>query len=218
MDNGTDTIRDDQRRRDRRNYKLSRTRNYDPRMSFTVRSVSDRDSERGNSFVRNNGLNKSNPIYKLEGVLRKCYQDMQSQPDMYGIMRRDPKKEANPLLCNLKTPKAIQDATEALIQILNDMFNKIPDQLRECSTIPGIGSHRIIQFQMTECKVIQERIALIRSGSESGRRKETLHDDEISVYDEGTKDYIESNRLLDFVSNFYGRLERKPTDMYWSTD
>ena len=93
----------EQRRRDRRNYESSKTKDYDPRMSFTVRSVSDGDSEQRNSFVRNNGLNESNPIYKLEGVLKTCYQDMQSHPDMYGIMRRDPKKEANPLLCNLKT-------------------------------------------------------------------------------------------------------------------
>ena len=69
---------------------------------------------------------------------------MQTQPDMYGIMRRDPKNEANLLLCNLKTRKAIQDATETLIQILDDMFNKIPDQSGECSTVPGIGSHRIV--------------------------------------------------------------------------
>ena len=133
-----------QKQRDRRNYELSRTRNYDPRSSFTVRSVSDGDSEQRNSFVRNSGLNESNLIYKLEGVLRTCYQDMQTQPDMYGIMRRDPKNEANPLLCNLKTRKAIQDATETLIQILDDMFNKIPDQSGECSTVPGIGSHRIV--------------------------------------------------------------------------
>ena len=48
---------------------LSKIKRHDPRMSFTVRSVSDGDSEQGNSFLRNNSLNKSNPINKLEGVL-----------------------------------------------------------------------------------------------------------------------------------------------------
>ena len=62
---------------------------------------------------------------------------------------------------------------------------------------------------MTECEVIQERIALIQSGSESGQRKETLLDDEVSVYNEGTKDYIESNRLLNFISEFLWKAREK---------
>ena len=55
------------------------------------------------SFVRSSGLNKSNPMHKLESVLRTCYQDKQTKSDIYGIIRRDPKAEPNPLLCNLKS-------------------------------------------------------------------------------------------------------------------
>ena len=58
-----------------RNEIIPRTSRREPRLTFTVRSVSDGDSEWRNSFVRNNGLNKSNPIHKLEGVLRICYQE-----------------------------------------------------------------------------------------------------------------------------------------------
>ena len=49
----------------------------------------------------------------------------------------------------------------------------------------------------------------IRNGTKSGRRDETLVDDEISVYDEGTKDYIESNRLLDYISEFLWKAREK---------
>ena len=64
--------------------------------------------------------------------------------------------------------------------------------------------------------MIRQRIMSIQSGSKSGRKSEPLFAGEVSVYDEGTKDYIETNRLLDFAQNFYGRLRRKPTDR--STD
>ena len=42
----------------------------------------------------------------------------------------------------------------------------------------------------------------IQSGSETVRRNETLYPGKVSVYDEGTKDYIELNRLLDFIAEF----------------
>ena len=125
----------EQRRRDRRNYESSKTKDYDPRMSFTVRSVSDGDSEWRNSFVRNNGLNKSNPIHKLEGVLRICYQETQSQPDMYGVIRHNPRAESNPLLSNLKDKESTQDTTEVVVQILDGILSKIPEHQIECSTI-----------------------------------------------------------------------------------
>ena len=38
-------------------------------------------------------------MHNLESVLRTCYQDNQRKPDIYGIIRRDPKAEPNPLLC-----------------------------------------------------------------------------------------------------------------------
>ena len=38
---------------------------------------------------------------------------------------------------------------------------------------------------------------------------ETLKDDEVSVYDEGTKDYIELNRLLDYISEFLWKAGEK---------
>ena len=75
-----------------------------------------------------------------------------------------------------------------------------------------------LKIRLVETEVIQERIIAIRNGSKSGRRNETLADDEDSVYDEATKDYIESNRLLDYISEFLWKARRKPTDLYWSTD
>ena len=175
-----------------RNETISRTSRHEPRMTFTVGSVSDEESEYRNSFVQNNGLNKSNPIHKLEDVLRICYQEKQSQPDMFGLIRRNPRVESNPLLCNLKDRESTQDSIEAVTQIIDGMLNKIPERQIECSTIRGIGSHRITRFDLVETEVIQERIMAIRNGSKSGRRAETLADDEVSVYDEGRKDYIES--------------------------
>ena len=105
-------------------------------------------------------------------------------------MRRNPKAESNPLLCNLKDWESTRDTTEAVVEILYGMLIKIPERQIECSTIRGIGSHRITRFDLVETEVIQERIKAILNGSKSGRRNETLFDDEISVYDEGTKDYI----------------------------
>ena len=187
----------------------TRTKRHDPRMLFTIRSVSEGESEYGNSYVRNNGLNESNPIYKLEGVLRICYQETQSQPDMYGVIRRNPRAESNPLLCNLKDRESTQDTTEAVVEILDGMLSKIPERQIECSTIRGIGNHRITKFDLVETEVIQERIMAIQNGPKSGRRNETLINDEISVYDEGTKDYIESNRLLDYISEFLWKAREK---------
>ena len=89
-----------------------------------------------------------------------------------------------------------------MIQILDGMLNKIPEHQIECSAIRGIGSHRITRFDMVETEVIQERIKAILVGATSGRVGETLANDEVSVYDKGTKDYIESNMLLDYISEF----------------
>ena len=66
---------------------------------------------------------------------------MQSQPDMYGVIRRDPKKKSSPLLCNLKDRESKQDATKAVVQILDGMLIKIPERQIECSTRRGIRSH-----------------------------------------------------------------------------
>ena len=121
---------------------------------------------------------------------------------MYGNIRRNPKKVPNPLLCNLKTQGSTQDTTEALVQILDDMTSKIPEHQTMCSAIRGIGSHRVVRFDLTECETIKELIISIQNGSKTGRRDETLLEGDVSVYDEGTKDYIESNRLLDFASEF----------------
>ena len=38
---------------------------------------------------------------------------------------------------------------------------------------------------------------------------QTLLKGEVSVYDEGTKEYIESNRLLDYVSEFLWKAREK---------
>ena len=118
----------------------SRRKGHESGATFTVRSVSDGDSEYGNRFVRINGLNEINPIYKLEGVLRICHQETQSYPDEFGVIRRYPRVEPNPLLCNLKDRESTQDTMEAVIQILHSMLNKIPEYQIECSTIRGIGS------------------------------------------------------------------------------
>ena len=69
---------------------------------FSVGLVSNKGIEYGNRFVRINDLNATNPIHYLEGVLRVCYQDKVSQPDEFGCIRRNPKAEPNPHLCNLK--------------------------------------------------------------------------------------------------------------------
>lgn len=117
-------------------------------------------------------------MHKLESVLRICCQNNQSEPDIHGIIRRDPAIEPNPLLCN----KILEQTTSRLIR--------------------GIDSNRIGQFDLTECKMIKQRIISIQNRSESGRRRETLFKGEVSVYDEGTKNYIESNKLLYFASEF----------------
>ena len=80
----------------------SRTRRHKSGKTFNVRSVSNGDSEFGNRFVRINGLNEINPIYELERILRIYHQETQSQPDEFGCIRRNPRPEPNPLLCNLK--------------------------------------------------------------------------------------------------------------------
>ena len=56
---------------------------------------------------------------------------------------------------------------------------------------------------------IKQRIISIQTVSESGRRSETLFVGEVSVYDEGTKDHIETNRLLDFASEFLWKDKEK---------
>ena len=128
---------------------------------------------------------------------------------MFGCIRRNPRAEHNPLLCNLNDRESTQDAKKAVIEILYSMLNKIPEHQIECNTIRGIGSHRITRFDMVETEVIQERIKAILIGAVSGRVGETLKDDEVSVYDEGTKDYIESNRLLDYILEFLWKAGRK---------
>ena len=57
--------------------------------------------------------------------------------------------------------------------------------------------------------MIQERIKAKLSGSKSGRRNETLDNSEISVYDQGLKDYIQSNRLLDYIAGFLWKAKEK---------
>ena len=87
----------------------SRTRRHESGATFSVRSVSDGGSEYGNRFVRINGLKETNPIYKLEGVLRICYQETQSYSDEFGVIQRYPEAKANPLLCNLKDPESTRN-------------------------------------------------------------------------------------------------------------
>ena len=62
---------------------------------------------------------------------------------------------------------------------------------------------------MTECEMLKQRIIAIQSGSESGKRSEALFSGEVSVYDEGTKYYIETNRLLYFASEFLWKAKEK---------
>ena len=59
----------------------SQTRRHGAGAKFSVGLVSDRGTEYGNRFVRINDLNATNPIHYLEGVLRVCYRERQSQPD-----------------------------------------------------------------------------------------------------------------------------------------
>ena len=87
-----------------------------------------------------------------------------TQPDMYGVIRRNPRKESNPLLCNLKDGESTHDITEAVVEILDGMLSQISERQIECSTIRGIGSHRITKFDLVETEVIQERIMAIRNG------------------------------------------------------
>ena len=176
---------------------------------FSVGLVLDKSVEHGNRFVRINDLNAANPIRYLEGVLRVCYQDRVSLPNEFGWIRRNPRSEPNPLSCNLQNPEAIQDTKEAVTNILHSMLSKIPEYQHECSAIPEIGSHRITRFDLVETEVIQERIKAILNGSKSGRRSESLEDGEISVYDEGMKDYIQSNRLLDYISEFLQKARKE---------
>ena len=192
-----------------RNRAQSQTRRSGTAAMFSLGLVSDKGIEYGNRFVRINDVNATNPIHHLERVLRVCYQNRTSIPDEFGCIRRNPKAEPNPLLCNLQTPESIRDTREAVINILHSMLSKILEYQIECSAIEEIGSHRITRFDLVETEVIQERIKAILNGSRSGRRRETLNDGETSVYDEGMKDYIQSNRLLDYISEFLWKAEEK---------
>ena len=185
---------------------------------FTVNSVYGEGSGDEDRFIQTNGLDSENPIYKLERVLRICNQEILAPPDRFGVIKRNPKAEHNPLLCNLKDWKATRMTEEAVTEILYGMLIKIPEYQAECEIIRGIGSHRITRFDLVETEVIQERIKAILKGSRSGRREESLAQDEWPVYDEGTKDYIESNRLLDYVSEFLWKARERPTDPYRSMD
>ena len=119
-------------------------------MTFTVRLVSDGGSEGEDRFLQDNDLSESNPVYKLEGVLRISNQETQTRPDMFGLIRCDPRLERNPLLCNLKDWESQRDTTKAVMEILHSMLIKIPEYQIECSTIRGIGSHRITRFDLVE--------------------------------------------------------------------
>ena len=176
-----------QRRSKWRGNAESRMEEHNSGMSFFVRSVEEGGSEYGNRFVRINGLNKSNPIHKLEGVLRICYQETQSYPDEFGVIRRYPRAERNPLLCNMKDWRSTRDTKEAVIEILHSMLIKIPEHQIECSAIRGIGSHRITRFDLVETEVIQERIKAIVVGAVSGRVGETLNDGEVSAMTKGRR-------------------------------
>ena len=175
----------------------------------SVRSVSGTDSEYENRYKQTSDLYRTTSIYELENILRTYYPDTQSHPDEFGCIRRNPRIETNPLLCNLRSEGSTRDTKEAVIRILRSMLNKIPEYQIECSTIRGIGSHRITRFDLVETEVIQERIKAILNGSKSVRRDETLKDDEISVYDKGMKEYIQSNRLLDYVAEFLWKAGEK---------
>ena len=65
------------------------------------------------------------------------------------------------------------------------------------------------RFNLTECEMVTQRIIAIQSGAETGRRSETLFPWEISTYDKGTKDYIETNMLLDFASELLWKVKEK---------
>ena len=175
---------------------------------FSVRSVPKEGSGYGNRFVRINGLNETNPICKLERMLREYY-PTSSRTDEFGCIRRNPRTESNPLLCNLANQESTQLAKEFVLEILYRMLDKIPEHQIEFSTIRGIGSHRITRFDLVETEVIQARIKVILIGAVSGRVGETLKGDEVSVYDEGTKEYIESNRLLDYIAEFLWKANGK---------
>lgn len=57
--------------------------------------------------------------------------------------------------------------------------------------------------------MIRKKIIAMLNGSEARRKKESLFSGEISSYDEGTKDYIETSRLLDFASEFLWKAKEK---------
>ena len=75
--------------------------------------------------------------------------------------------------------------------------SRAPDRMQH-NTRNWKSSHHKIRLGRN----VQERIKAILIGVVSGRVDETLKDDEVSVYDEGTKEYIESNRLLDYIAEF----------------
>ena len=141
---------------ERRNDAQSQTSRHASGEMFSVGLVSDKGPEYGNRFVRINGLNATNPIRYLEGVLRVCYQEIPSQPDEFGCIRRNPKAEPNPLLCNLQDLESMHDTKEAVVEILHSMLNKISEYQIECSTIQDNRSHRITRFDLVETEVIEE--------------------------------------------------------------
>ena len=70
-----------------RNNTQSQTGRHESEATFPVRSVSDGGTDYGNRFVRINGLNETNPIYKLERMLRTYYPETQSHPDEFRCIR-----------------------------------------------------------------------------------------------------------------------------------
>ena len=121
---------------------------------------------RTSSSVQNSGLNISNSMYKLEIVLRTCYQNYQTKPDYYGIIRRNPKVESNPLLCNLMKPQETQNTGDELKQIIVGLFSKITEHQIPNGPIRGICSNRVGRFNLTECEMIRQRIIAIQNESE----------------------------------------------------
>ena len=83
-----------------------------PEPVFTVTSAQDGGSEGENRFLQTNGSNVENPIYKLEKVLRVCNQRIPTLPDRFGVIKRNPRAEHNPLLCNLKDQESTKSRRE----------------------------------------------------------------------------------------------------------
>ena len=114
----------------------------------------------------------------MEGLLRTFYQKTQKKPDIYGIIRRKPKLEPNPLIGNLDDEKSVKDTFDALLEIVNGMNKRMALSQDSDKPIRGIGGNPI---NLTECEMIKQRLAAIQSGSETGRRSETLYPGEVSA-------------------------------------